>query len=194
MSSSISFATTGAGSFSPRDRLQDVLSSQITSGKVKASDKEALSSALDSIDSSLRSAISGGARPARPSPQQLQSKVGGLIDGQVKSGALTEAQATELKQVFSEAFAKGPGGAGAQGGPGGPGGPFGAAGLFSTDDDDDGDSNGSSTATANSSESEVAKLLQDFLKKLTESSSTYGSDGHSSRSRSNPALLHDADV
>lgn len=93
-----------AHSFNPRNALQDQLLSQISSGKIKSSDKDALSSALDDIDSSLKGQPSGSGGP--PSPGDIQSKISDLISGEVKSGKLTSDQASELKDLFSATFDK----------------------------------------------------------------------------------------
>lgn len=167
----------GAQSFSPLSRLQDELTSEVSSGAISASDKDALSAALTDIDSSLRSeAQSGDSQP--PSPSDMQSKLNDLIAGEVSNGKLTSAQADELKQVFANTFQGGPGGAG---GPP-PGGPGGAAGIGG---DSDGDGDGSSTSSTNSTnttDSNVSQLLTDFLKLVQDSqssSSSYDTSGNS---------------
>ena len=116
---------------SPLQKLQDELLSEVNSGVIGSSDKDALSSALTDIDSSLQSGrASDQASGTRPSSGDLKSKIDDLIDGEVSSGKLTSDQATELQGVFRAAFANGPGGAGPGGpdGAGGPGGPGGAHG------------------------------------------------------------------
>src|SRR5258705_9748475 len=108
---------------SPLQKLQDELQSEVSSGVIGSSDKDALASALTDIDSSLQSSRSSDkASGTRPSPADLKSKIDDLINGEVSSGKLTSDQATELQGVFKAAFANGPGGAGGPGGPGGPGG------------------------------------------------------------------------
>src|SRR6202040_3947512 len=80
-------------------------------------DQGALSSALADIDSSLQtSRASDQAGGTKPSPDGLKSKIDDLIAGEVSSGKLTSAQATELQGVFKAAFA---GGAGSSSGAGG---------------------------------------------------------------------------
>lgn len=91
------------GSFSPRAFLQGELTSQISSGQIKASDKAALTSALDDIDSALKTAGAGSSGPA-----DMASKIDDLISEQEKTGKLTSEQASELRDFFSDVFAKGP--------------------------------------------------------------------------------------
>src|SRR5262249_40914831 len=109
---SISSAGLASHSFtSPRELLQNELLSEVSSGAVSADDQDALSAALDDIDSTLRSQ-----RPesgsARPSPDEMKSKIDDLIASEVQNGKLTSDQADELKNVFAKAFSHGPGGAG----------------------------------------------------------------------------------
>src|SRR5262245_61195309 len=116
---SISSAGLASHAFtSPRESLQNELLSEVSSGTISADDQDALSAALDDIDSTLRSQ-----RPepgsARPSPDEMKSKIDDLIAGEVQNGKLTSDQAEELKNVFAKAFSHG---GGPQGGPGGPGG------------------------------------------------------------------------
>ncbi len=184
-----------AQQFSPLSRLQDELASEISAGTISSDDQSALNSALTDIDSAMKSgrASSDG---APPSPDAMKAKIDGLIDGEVKDGRLTSAQAAELKNVFAQAFSGGPSGAGGPGGPGGAcGGGGGGAGKTSTDP---ADTNGDGTvsaaeqaaydaknpaqarATSNSSNSDPSKLLSDFLKLLQDlksGSSSYSSDG-----------------
>jgi hypothetical protein len=88
--------------------LQNELQSEVSSGAVSANDQDALSAALDDINSTLRSQ-----RPqpgsARPSPDEMKSKIDDLIAGEVQNGKLTSDQAEELKNVFAKAFSHGPG-------------------------------------------------------------------------------------
>src|SRR6266550_4977432 len=106
---------------SPLQKLQDELQAEISSGTIGSSDQDALSSALTDIDSSLQqSRSSDQAGGTRPSPDDLKSKIDDLINGEVSSGKLTSAQATELQGVFKAAFANGAGGPGGAGGAGGP--------------------------------------------------------------------------
>src|SRR5256886_8793301 len=105
---------------SPLQKLQEELLSEVNSGAISSSDKDALSAALTDIDSAMQaSRTSDQASGTRPSPDQLKSKIDDLIAGEVSSGKLTSDQATELQGVFKAAFANGPGGAGVAGGVGG---------------------------------------------------------------------------
>lgn len=154
---------------SPLDRLQNELASEVSSGQISSSDKDALSAALNTIDSELKGqASSNGGKP--PSPDQMQSKIDDLIQSQVDSGALTSTQANELKQVFSNAMS--------QGGPGGAGGPPPSDGNSQTSDS-------SRTSDTSSSSSDVAKLLADFIRLLKDSNSStsYGQSGDSQQSQ-----------
>ena len=112
---SIAAAGTGAaGYLSPRDRVQNELQSEVSSGAISSTDQTALSTALDDIEQSLKADRAGGGQASGPpSPDQIKSKITDLINGEVQNGTLTSAQATELQNVFANAFAKGgPGGAG----------------------------------------------------------------------------------
>jgi hypothetical protein len=172
---------------SPLQKLQDELLSEVNSGAISSSDKDALSAALTDIDSAMQaSRTSDQASGTRPSPDQLKSKIDDLIAGEVSSGKLTSDQATELQGVFKAAFANGPGGAGGAGGPppGGPGGPPPADGASSIDD-------------SSSSTTSIDDILKQFLQSLQESlsassSTSYGATGSSSTSSASfSALLID---
>ncbi len=147
---------------SPREMLQNELLSEISSGAISAKDQDALSTALDSIDATLKSGRpSIGGKP--PSPDEMKSKVDGLIQGQVDSGALTSEQAEELKSVFANAMPKG--GPRGPGGPGVGGGPGGVGGVNESEDSEDSDN--------------LAEILQKFITSLQESksSASYGESG-----------------
>ena len=159
-------------SFNPLSRLQDELTSEVSSGTVSSGDQSALSSALTDIDTAMKSgAAATDGTP--PSPAAMKAKIDSLIAGEVKDGKLTSAQADELKGVFAQAFAGGPGG------PGGPGG--GGSSKTSTDPaDTNGDGTvsaaeqaaydaknvASSDSSSSSTKSDTDKLFQDFLKLL----------------------------
>ena len=117
-------------SFSPLSRLQNELTSEVTTGAIGSGDQPALSSALNEIDTALKSNAPSPSAP--PSPNSIKAKIDDLIAGQVKDGKLTSAQADELKTVFAKAVQGGPGGPGGPADPGGPGGgsggPHGAGG------------------------------------------------------------------
>jgi hypothetical protein len=187
---SISAASTNSYQ-SPLQKLQDELLSEVNSGAISSSDKDALSTALTDIDSAMQaSRASDQASGTRPSPDQLKSKIDDLIAGEVSSGKLTSDQATELQGVFKAAFANGPGGAGGPGGPGGAGGPPPGGPPPSGDASSSDDTSSSSTS--------IDDILKQFLQSLQESlsassSTSYGATGttSSSSSASSSALLID---
>lgn len=156
-------------SYSPLQRLQTTLASEISAGNIDSADQSALSSSLSDIDAALKSQMESGG--TRPSPEEMQSKIDSLIANEVSEGDLTAEQAAELKNVFSTAFQGGPGGAGGAGGP-----PPGPPPSGEADSDD------STSTSSSSSDSDVAKLMQDFLKLIQDSqgSSSYSASGGSS--------------
>src|SRR6266568_122367 len=155
---------------SPRDLLQNELTQEVSAGTISTGDQDALSSALDSIDSSLQSQRdTDRASGTRPSPGDLKSKVDDLIASQVSDGKLTSDQATELKNVFQNAFAKGPGS-----GPGGR---------------DATSAEGSSDTSSTSSDTDLQKLLADFLSSLQNSTSQTSSYSGSGQTQSASAAL-----
>jgi len=168
---SISLSSLAVQRPSPRDDMNSRIAAAASSGEISSADQSALSSALDTIDESL-SSTSGEKRP-----EDMKSRVDSLIDAQVSSGTLTDAQATELKSFF----AQGPsgGGNGEGGGPGGPRGPGGPP-PGPPPADQSGSSDGSdSSSTETSSASDQLEALKAFLKDLrnaASSTSTYGSD------------------
>ncbi len=102
-------ATSGSAYLSPLQQLQAELQSEVNSGAISSSDQSALSAALTDINSSLQagSASNPGGGTNSP-PGDLKTKIDNLIAGEVSSGKLTSAQATELQGVFQAAFAGGP--------------------------------------------------------------------------------------
>ena len=188
---SISAASTNSYQ-SPLQKLQDELLSEVNSGAVNSSDKDALSAALTDIDSAMQaSRASDQAGGTRPSPADMKSKIDDLIAGEVSSGKLTSDQATELQGIFKSAFANGPGGARGPGGPGGAGGPP-PGGPPPSDDAS------SSDDTSSTSSSSIDDILKQFLQSLQDSLSassptSYGATGatSSSSSASFSALLID---
>ena len=179
---------------SPLQKLQNELLSEVNSGAISSSDKDALSAALTDINSAMQaSRASDQASGTRPSPDQLKSKIDDLIAGEVSSGKLTSDQATELQGIFKAAFANGPGGAGGPGGPGGAGGPppGGPGGPPPADGASSSDNSSSSSTTS------IDDILKQFLQSLQESlsassSTSYGATGTSSSSSSSfSALLID---
>jgi len=187
---SISAASTNTYQ-SPLQKLQDELLSEVNSGAISSSDKDALSSALTDIDSAMQaSRASDQASGTRPSPDQLKSKIDDLIAGEVSSGKLTSDQATELQGVFKAAFANGPGGAG---GPGGPGGPGGAGGPPPGGPPPSGDASSSDDTSSSSSSTSIDDILKQFLESLQESlsassSTSYGATGTTSSSSSSASF------
>jgi len=175
---------------SPLQKLQNELLSEVNSGVIGSSDKDALSSALSDIDSAMQSSrASDQASGVRPSPDEMKSKIDDLINGEVSSGKLTADQATELQNVFKAAFANGPGGAGGPGGPGGAGGPppGGHGGPPPSDGASSSDDSSSSTSTS------IDDILKQFLQSLQEqlsasSSSSYSATGTSSSSSSSASF------
>jgi hypothetical protein len=200
---------------SPRDLLQQQLSAEISTGKVKSADKSALSTAIDTIDSSIRSQQSSGSQPTpaaeRGRGKSLKDTVASLIQQQVDSGALTADQASELKQVFADTFAKrggpggqppegGPEGAGGPKGPGGPkdpggpkgpppGGPGGAGGP-PPPKRDDGDSDDASVTATSKSADPIAELLK-RLQEAADRAQTYSAAGSGRGTNTSKALLID---
>jgi hypothetical protein len=187
---SISAASTNTYQ-SPLQKLQDELLSEVNSGAISSSDKDALSSALTDIDSAMQaSRASDQASGTRPSPDQLKSKIDDLIAGEVSSGKLTSDQATELQGVFKAAFANGPGGAG---GPGGPGGSRGAGGPPPGGPPPSGDASSSDDTSSSSSSTSIDDILKQFLQSLQESlsassSTSYGATGTTSSSSSSASF------
>jgi len=169
---------------SPLQKLQNELLSEVTSGVINSSDKDALSAALTDIDSAMQSSrASDQASGTRPSPDEIKSKIDDLIAGEVSSGKLTSDQATELQGIFKAAFANGPGEAG---GPGGPDGPRGAGGPPRGGPPPD---RASSSDDSSSSTSSIDDILKQFLESLQEqlsasSSKSYSATGNSSTSSS----------
>lgn len=166
MTSSISSNAMSMQRLSPLAMLQKNLVSEISSGKINSSDQDALSSALQTIDDSMRSSRSGG----KPSPTEGKAKVEGMIDDMVSSGKLTDSQATELKQLFEDTFAGGPGGVQGRNGPPPPPPP--------SDEESSEDCTTSATSTADSTEA-LMQMLQELMQKLSEnlSSKAYGTNG-----------------
>lgn len=187
MTTTIASSSFGSQRLSPRELLQNNLTSQVASGKISSDDQDALSAALDSIDASMQAdrGSFSATRTAPPSPEEAKSKITGLIDAQVESGSLTSDQADELKQLFSDTFSKGPGGAGGPGGPrhgGPPPGPPPGEGQ--------GQDGSTTSFTITTNDSDVGKALQDFLKQLQEKlGSGYSSSGQSTAS--NTSVLFD---
>jgi hypothetical protein len=163
---------------SPRELLQKELASEVAAGTISSTDQTALSSALDDIDSSLKSERSSGAGQSRPpSPDEMKSKIDDLIAGEVSDGKLTSDQAEELKNVFAKAFS-GHHGRHEAHGMGGPGGAGGAPPPPPADSQDD--TTSSTSSSTSSTDSQIQELMAQFLKSLQETlsqSASYGSNG-----------------
>ena len=189
-----SISAASAQSFqSPLQKLQNELLSEVSSGVIGSSDKDALSAALTDIDASLQSnRASDQAGGTRPSPDDLKSKIDDLINGEVSSGKLTSDQATELQGVFKAAFANGPGGAGGPGGPGGPGGAGGpppGGGHGGPPPSDGASASGDNSSSTSSIDDILKQFLQSLQESLSASSSTsYGASGSSSTSSSSASF------
>jgi hypothetical protein len=181
MTTTISSSSYAAQRPSPRDMLQNTLAAQVSSGEVSSSDASALSSALDQIDQAMKAERGSfsSTRTAPPSPEEAKSKIDSLIAEQVEAGTLTEDQAAELKEIFSETFANGPGGGRGPGGPP-PGPPPG----------EESESSGTTSLTITTNDSAVSTALQDFLKQLQEKlGSGYGTSGQSTSGTSTSLLF-----
>jgi hypothetical protein len=176
--------------FDPRAQMDARISAAASAGTISTDDQDALSTALDTIDSTLASDRTSGGKPG-----DMKTKIDSMIDEQVKSGALTDDQAEELKGFF----AQGPDGG--QGGPGGPGGPQGAGGPppgpppSGDSDSDDDDSTDDTTVQTQISEAAARQLeaMTAFLEKLrsaaSSGSSTYGSNAGTSSNGSSATGL-----
>lgn len=172
---------------SPLQKLQNELLSEVNSGVIGSSDKDALSSALSDIDSALQSGrASDQASGTRPSPDDLKSKIDDLINGEVSSGKLTSDQATELQGVFKAAFGNGPGGADGAGGPGGASGAHGHHGGHGGPPPSDSSSSadGSNSSSTSSADDILQQFLQSLQDSLSASSTSYSASGSSSTSSS----------
>jgi hypothetical protein len=186
-----SIAPSSNNYLSPLQQLQATLQSEVNSGAISSSDQGALSSALTDINSSLQSG--SGNAPASGTnlpPGDLKSKIDTLIAGEVSSGKLTNAQATELRGVFKDAFASGAGAPSETAGPqaagathhGHHGGPRTADTTSSTD-----------STSGSSNTSPAPDILQKFLLSLKNSlsSSSSSPSSYSANGTSASALLID---
>ena len=174
-------AASNSNYLSPLQQLQAELQAEVNSGAIGSPDQAAFSSALTDITSSLRSggASAGGANSP---PADLKTKIDSLIAGEVSSGKLTSAQATQLQGVFKAAFANGPGGSlGANAAlslGGAHHGHHGHRGDPSATDTSSATDSASGTSDPNS----ASDILQQFLKSLQaslsqSSPSSYGASG-----------------
>jgi hypothetical protein len=177
---SISSAASTGSYLSPLQMLQKELASEVSAGAVSSSDADALSTALQDIDTALQSDRAGGSAGSKPS--DMKSKIDDLIATEVSNGTLTTDQAAELQSLFQSTFAGG--GAGGAGGPPPPPPP----------DDSSGSVSSVSSSGSSSSSSDVSEVLKEFLKLLQEqqsssSASSYGASGSATNSSSFSALL-----
>jgi hypothetical protein len=182
-----SIGSTSSQAFSsPLDRLKNELSTEVQAGTVKSADQDALSNALDSIDSSLQADRASQSQGSRPDPSELGKKIDDLISQQVEAGTLTSDQASELQGLFKNAD---PG----EGGPGGPGGP--PPGGPPPGGPPPGGSGGpqqSGSSTESSDSSDSKSVLEEFLASLQSQlaqGQNYGSNGSSTSTASTTSLL-----
>lgn len=163
-------ATSSSAYLSPLQKLQDELQAELNSGAIDSVDQDTLSSSLTDIDSSLQGSRAGDqAGGTKPSPDDLKSKIDGLIAGEVSSGKLTGDQATELQGVFKAAFAGGPGSAGGARGPHG-----GHGGAPPADSSSAADSTDSSSGATSADD-----ILNQFLQSLQDSLAASSSGSYS---------------
>ena len=88
--------------------VQKRIGNAASSGQLSQTDGTAIGSALGDIGTQLQSSSTQGSQGSGPG--QLRDKIDTLINGEVSSGKLTDAQATELKN-FLQPHKGGPGGA-----------------------------------------------------------------------------------
>ncbi|KQS04897.1 hypothetical protein ASG11_12070 [Sphingomonas sp. Leaf357] len=148
--------------------MNDRISKAVSAGTISATDQTALSSALDSIDSSLSASRSSGTQTSG----SFKDKIGAMIDEQVSSGTLTDAQATELKGFFAEGGPKAAGGMQGRRGP-----PPGS------EDSTDSTSATTSTDTASTQLDALMKMLEN-LRNTQDSKDSYSVTGTSSTTSS----------
>ena len=74
-----SISATTANSYSPLDRLKSELTKEVSAGTISSSDESALSSALDDIDSAMKSGASSASSSTPPSADEMQSKIDDII-------------------------------------------------------------------------------------------------------------------
>ncbi len=176
---------------SGKDRLTAAIDSEASTGSISRTDATALTSALDTIDSSLSadagSSASSG-RAARLDPAEMQDRIDDLIADQVSSGALTEDQADTLSDLFAqqgdeggpEAAGGGMAGPGKAGGP--PPGPPPGDGPGGTD--------ATSEASAGNSASDLLASFIEQLKAAQSGGAGYAASGQSGSQQAS-ALLFD---
>lgn len=162
---------------SPLELLKSTLQTQVSSGAVASDDESALSSALDSIDASIRASRGSQSKEAG----DPKSKIDSLIDAQVNAGSMTSDQADELRGVFSAAFGSRPEGAGGPP-PGPPPGPSAS--------DSDKDSATSASATQ-SGKVDIGALLQQLMTRANETNASYNGSGATAETSARASLFFD---
>lgn len=176
MTSAISGSSASYQRCSPLELLKKTLETKVSSGAIASGDQSALSSALDSIDASIAGSRNGQSAREAGDPK---AKIDALIAAQVSSGSLTSDQADELRGVFSAAFGHRPEGAG--GPPPGP--PPGETG--------DDDETAGTSAAGTSGGVDIAALLQELMKKVSETNASYTGSGTSSATSQSASLFFD---
>ena len=134
------------------NRLQTRISNAAKSGQLSQADGTAIGSALGDIASQLQtSRTQAGA--SNTGPAQFRKKLDSLINGEVASGKLTDAQATELKSMLQP-------GKGGPDGPGGAGHGHKAKGASDgKDKENDGDGDDKASASSSSATNGLAEAL-----------------------------------
>lgn len=134
------------------NRLQTRISNAAKSGQLSQADGTAIGSALGDIASQLQtSRAQAGA--SNTGPAQFRKKLDSLINGEVASGKLTDAQATELKSMLQP-------GKGGPDGPGGAGHGHKAKGASDgKDQENDGDGDDKASASSSSATNVLAEAL-----------------------------------
>ncbi|GEO99018.1 hypothetical protein [Methylobacterium haplocladii] len=176
---------------SPKQRLLDSITSQVSAGKISSTDETALDSAVESIDSALSSGSGRSSASAKLGPSDMKSRIDDLISQQVGSGTLTSDQAETLKQVFAQG-SEGHGGKGGHGEVGRSGGP--PPGPPPADDTAPSDpfADPSTSASGSTTGQSAGDILASFMKQLQSAQnqpSGYGANATSGGSRSASALL-----
>jgi polyhydroxyalkanoate synthesis regulator phasin len=176
-----SISATSTTGYSPLDLLKQELAKEVSSGTVSSTDETALSSALDDIDSALKSQIGSSSTGTPPSPDQMQSKINSLIDNEVSSGKRTADQAKELKAVFANTFADSPGGA--------------ASAASASSDASSSDTTSSTDSSSSSTTTDIEELLKTLLEALHNSdkqtTSSYSANGTNASSTTSTSLVLD---
>jgi hypothetical protein len=165
---------------SPRAKMDQRISAAVSTGAISSTDQAALGTALDAIDSSLAAERTSGSKPSG----DMKSRIDGLIDQQVESGALTDEQASELQSFFAQGPENGTHGGG-PGGPGGAGGPPPSPPAAEDADSDD-------TSTLSDTASTKLEALEAFLERLRASQSTATGYGTASQTSTATGLVLDS--